>query len=338
MLGKQRAVRGRSSASDARSPECVRAGGPAPSRCRRSTGSPMRSSASSTTWRRCRPGARIPGTCSTTPRPVSRSWSRRSPNVVALRPTATAGRRRIAGRDRPRVPSRCGRASPAAVAAQQACVAADAGRRGCASRADGGRCRVPGRCSSRKPARTSPSSQSLFPQWESNPLDAQALARRAPRVPHAEGQRPHGRRAARRRVRLEHRKPAESRHQPDAAALAGHRGRRARCRRRDAAARRRARARRRAGDRRERDREPRRRAVRARSGRPAPARGAAPRRRTEPPQAGSRAARRCRRRVARAEPDSIRCCTTSSARRPRATSPSSATTSRDAGEAWLRMR
>ena len=45
------------------------------------------------------------------------------------------------------------------------------------------------------------------------------LARqRAPLVPHAEGQRPHGRRAAHRRVRVGRREPAQPRHQQDAGA------------------------------------------------------------------------------------------------------------------------
>ena len=47
-----------------------RAGAPPPRRRSASIASPMPSSASSTTWRRCKTGAPILGTCWTTPRPV----------------------------------------------------------------------------------------------------------------------------------------------------------------------------------------------------------------------------------------------------------------------------
>ena len=50
------------------------------------------------------------------------------------------------------------------------------------------------------------------------------LDQHAPLVPHAEGQRPHGRRAADRRVCVEHRESAESAHQSDARADAEHDG------------------------------------------------------------------------------------------------------------------
>ncbi len=63
------------------------------------------------------------------------------------------------------------------------------------------------------------------------PAGRRGPARPAPCVPYAEGQRPHGRRAAHRRVLVERRVAAESRDQPDAAAFAGHRVDRARRRR-----------------------------------------------------------------------------------------------------------
>ena len=63
------------------------------------------------------------------------------------------------------------------------------------------------------------------PAVGAGPTDAEAL-RDLRRAFHTlEGQRPHGRRAARRRVRVGGREPAEPRDQPDPRALAGHRGR-----------------------------------------------------------------------------------------------------------------
>ena len=54
--------------------------------------------------------------------------------------------------------------------------------------------------------------------------------RRSPRVPYAEGLRPHGRRHRHQRIRLGHREPAQQDHREHAAALAGHPGHGARCR------------------------------------------------------------------------------------------------------------
>ena len=75
----------------------------------------------------------------------------------------------------------------------------------------------------------------LFPAWEQNPLETDALVRRAPRVPHAQGFRPHGRRHRHRRIRVVHREPAQQDHREHAAAFPGdprHRARRDRDRRR----------------------------------------------------------------------------------------------------------
>ena len=189
-----------------------------------------------------------------------------SPNVVALRPT-----RPPQGDESPaetwwrRCRAAVGRNSPHGPRGAAGRAAAGAGRRGSACRADGGRCRVPAAVRRGSP-REHHSAPVAVPAVGVESAGRAGVARRAPGVPHVEGQWPHGRRAARQRVLVEHRERPESRHQPDAAALARDRGCRARCRRRDAATRRRTRARRRDVDRRERNREPRRRAVRARSG------------------------------------------------------------------------
>ena len=78
MLGKSRAVEVIEGVTDAA--EASHAAGRA-ARCRRAswTGWPTRSSASSTTWRRCRPDAATPGTCSTTRRPACRRSSSSRP-------------------------------------------------------------------------------------------------------------------------------------------------------------------------------------------------------------------------------------------------------------------
>ena len=65
-----------------------------------STASRTRSSASSTTWRRCRPAAAIPGTCSTTP---SAAWSR---STACARGRAAPARRRRAAAPAPQPPPR----------------------------------------------------------------------------------------------------------------------------------------------------------------------------------------------------------------------------------------
>ena len=55
----------------------------------------------------------------------------------------------------------------------------------------------------------------LVPALGAEPARCRGAARRASRIPHAERQRPHGGRAARRRIFVEHRDAAESRDQPD---------------------------------------------------------------------------------------------------------------------------
>ena len=58
--------------------------------------------------------------------------------------------------------------------------------------------------------------QRHLPAWTENLAELRGVDRAAPLVPHAQGQRPNGRRAADRRVLVEHREPAESADQPDA--------------------------------------------------------------------------------------------------------------------------
>ena len=82
-----------------------------------------------------------------------------------------------------------------------------------------------------------------LPAMGAEPARDRGPARRAPLLPHAQGKRTHGRRAAARRVRLEHRESAQSRAEPDPDALAGDRCRGARCGCDAAGARRRARVR-----------------------------------------------------------------------------------------------
>ena len=229
-------------AADARQAACGRSDGTSRSRAghdrasRRavarvrpaSSGWPMRSLPSSTTWRRCRPGVPTSGRCSMLPKRVSPSSSRSLARVIPLRETKPVDEQAAApaSGDRSRLhPLRQRRPS-------------------LPCRRSGGHERRPGVPAAvrRGGARERSRLAVLYPQWEQNPQDAAGPARPASRVPHAEGQRPHGRRAADRRVLLEHRVAAEPRDQPDAAAFAGHRVHRARRGRGHAAAHRRARA------------------------------------------------------------------------------------------------
>ena len=74
------------------------------------------------------------------------------------------------------------------------------------------------------------------PAVGTEPAGRRGPARPASCLPHAQGQRPHGRRATHRRIFLEHRVAAEPRDQPDARPLPRHRRRGPRCGGGDAAA------------------------------------------------------------------------------------------------------
>ncbi len=71
------------------------------------------------------------------------------------------------------------------------------------------------------PRRGRPHRQAV-PRLGAEPAGNRCARRRAPRVPHAQGFRPHGRRHGHRRIRLGHRKPAQQDHREHAAAFAGH--------------------------------------------------------------------------------------------------------------------
>ena len=78
--------------------------------------------------------------------------------------------------------------------------------------------------------------QQSFPLWDQNPDGSGGARLPAAQLPHAEGQRADGRRALDRRVRLVHRESAEPHHRQDAVAHARHDGSAAQCGRRAAAA------------------------------------------------------------------------------------------------------
>ena len=164
-----------------------------------STGWRTRSSASSTTWRRCRPAAATPGTCSTTRRPACVALDahacprcRRSAGACchgALRAGATRARA-------PRAPLDAGRAD----------AARRRSRRGAATHRSGAPRAVHRGGAAKRSRRSAACSRSGSRTRWTECADA-----RAPLVPHAQGQRPHGRRATHRRVRLGGREPAQPR-------------------------------------------------------------------------------------------------------------------------------
>ena len=71
------------------------------------------------------------------------------------------------------------------------------------------------------PRRGRPHRQAV-PGLGAEPAGNRRACRRAPRVPHAQGLRPHGRRHGHQRIRVVHRKPAQQDHREHAAAFAGH--------------------------------------------------------------------------------------------------------------------
>ena len=226
MLGKGRAVE----LMDAIGTEVrrlIEPGAPAlRTRCAWSA-SPTPSSASSTTWRRCRTGAPIPGTCSTTPRSASRRWPRMSSRGCRIwssrpptrpRPSSWIPKTTLALEERAKRAQAATHpliavvAEPAAVDPQFLELFIEEAKEEIAS------------------------IQRSFPLWDQNPMDLEVARFPAPQLPYLEGQRPHGRRALDRRVRLGDREPAQSHHRQDALAHAGHDDPVAQRRRRAAAA------------------------------------------------------------------------------------------------------
>ena len=160
----------------------------------------------------------IPGTCSTTRRPACRrSSSRRRPRCPRCRRWSPGPTPRRS--PSPRVHARAG----AAGRGQRGCGGPDARR-------------VP---ASKAPALAEHADPELvklfieeaheelakiqhgFPVWDENPLERDALVTVRRSLPHAQGQRPHGRRPRPGRVRLVDREPAEPRARQHAHPLAG---------------------------------------------------------------------------------------------------------------------